>query len=66
MAYYEQSLVITRDLGDRATEAQTLANMGYLLEAQQQSELAIVFFKEAVNQYETIRENNRALESELQ
>ncbi|WP_199333776.1 tetratricopeptide repeat protein [Oculatella sp. FACHB-28] len=66
LGYYEQSLAIKRELGDRAGEANTLANIGYLLEVQEQPELAIVFFKQAVNRYETIRETNRALVEELQ
>jgi len=63
---YQQSLVITREIGDRATEAITLNNIGDLYQAQEQPELAIVFFKDAVNTYETIRTDNRALDQELQ
>ena len=64
--YYAQSLVIKREIGDRAGEAQTLGNIGYLYQAQDQPELAIVFFKNGVNTYEAIRQSNQALEQSLQ
>ncbi|MGP1385348.1 MAG: CHAT domain-containing protein, partial [Thainema sp.] len=64
--YYEQNLVITREIGDRVTEAKTLGNIGRLLDAQSQPELAIVFLKEAINGYEGIRDSNRTLDTELQ
>ena len=64
--YYEQSLVISREIGDRATEALTLNNIGLVYQAQGQPELTILFFKDAVNTYETIRTDNRALAQELQ
>jgi CHAT domain-containing protein/Flp pilus assembly protein TadD len=64
--YYEQSLVITREIGDRAGEALTFGNIGDVYQAQGQPELAIVFLKDAINTYETIRTDNRALDQELQ
>lgn len=63
---YEQSLALSREIGDRAGEARTLGNIGSLLETQEQPELAIVFLKQSINQYERIRESIRSLESELQ
>jgi CHAT domain-containing protein len=64
--YYEQSLVIAREIGDRAGESAALGNIGYIYQAQGQLDLAIVFLKDAVNTYETIRTDNRALDQELQ
>ncbi len=66
LVYYEQSLIIKRELGDLATEATTLGNIGNLFEAQEEFELAIVFSKQAINTYETIRQSNQALEQSLQ
>ncbi|MGP1385357.1 MAG: tetratricopeptide repeat protein [Thainema sp.] len=63
---YEQSLVITREIGDRASEATTLGNIGLLLSSQAQPELAIIFLKKAINGYESIRDDNRTLDTELQ
>ncbi|PZV09778.1 MAG: hypothetical protein DCF32_01615 [Leptolyngbya sp.] len=64
--YYEQSLAITRELGDRASEARILDNIGILFELQEDIVLAIVFLKQAINTYETIRQSNQALEQSLQ
>ncbi|MEM9817581.1 MAG: tetratricopeptide repeat protein [Cyanobacteria bacterium P01_D01_bin.6] len=64
--YHEQSLAIKRDIGDRQGEANSLTNLAYALEAEAQPELAIIFFKQAVNTYETIRDSNRGLEADLQ
>ncbi|MEM7793707.1 MAG: CHAT domain-containing protein [Cyanobacteria bacterium P01_C01_bin.118] len=64
--YFTQSLVITREIGDRATEALTLANIGLLFETQDNPDLAILFLKEAVNAYETIRTDNQELSLEDQ
>ncbi|HEY9640583.1 MAG TPA: CHAT domain-containing protein, partial [Coleofasciculaceae cyanobacterium] len=51
---------------DRSGEGITLNNMGYLLAARNQPELAIVFFKQSVNIYETIRGELRTLSQEQQ
>ena len=64
--YHQQGLVLTRALGDRAGEAQALVNIGAIFEAQAQPELAIVFYKAAINTYEQIRQTNQALEKSLQ
>ncbi|EKU98072.1 hypothetical protein Lepto7375DRAFT_7332 [Leptolyngbya sp. PCC 7375] len=63
---YEESLALNRELGNRSGEANNLSNIGYLFEKQVKPELAIIFFKQAINIYESIRENNQALEPELQ
>ncbi|MEA5466939.1 CHAT domain-containing protein [Leptothoe sp. PORK10 BA2] len=64
--YLEQSLALTRELGNRAGEALILGNIGYLFEAEAEPELAIIFFKEAVNGYEEIRKDNQVFEQALQ
>lgn len=63
---YTKSLVIAREIDRRAIEAVTLVNMGLLFEQQSQPDLAIIFLKEAVNTYETIRTNNQDLSLEDQ
>ena len=64
--YLEQHLAIARDIGDRQGEANALGNLAYALESQFQPELAIIFFKQAVNTYETIRDSHSGLEADLQ
>ncbi|MEO0407309.1 MAG: tetratricopeptide repeat protein [Cyanobacteria bacterium P01_A01_bin.135] len=64
--HYEKSLIIKQEIGDRAGEADTLSNIGRLLTAQNHTELAIVFLKQSVNKYETIREDLKNLPDELQ
>ncbi|NEQ52073.1 MAG: CHAT domain-containing protein [Leptolyngbya sp. SIO3F4] len=63
---YEQSLVIARQVGNRAGEAGTLANIARLLQDQNKPALAIIFFKQAVNAYETIRTGIQSLDQSLQ
>jgi CHAT domain-containing protein len=64
--YYDQSLALQRELGNRTGEANTLNNIGLLLETQNQPQLAVVFFKESVNTYEAIRADNETLDPQLQ
>jgi CHAT domain-containing protein/Tfp pilus assembly protein PilF len=64
--YYQPSLSISREIGDRKREATTLSNIGDLLAQQNQPELAIVFLKQAVNQWEIIRNELQVLPSEQQ
>ena len=66
LATYEQALAIRTEVGDRAGAAITLNNMGFVLEAMEQPELAIVLFKQSVNQWEAIRGDIRGLDTELQ
>ncbi len=66
LGYYQQSLAITQTIGDRAGEASTLNNIAVVLRYLNQPELAIVFLKDAVNTYETIRIDNRVLNQALQ
>jgi CHAT domain-containing protein len=65
-ANLQQALVIAQSIGNRPTQAQALANLGTLLTKQQQPELAIVFYKQSVNTYESIRQNLRTLSQEQQ
>jgi len=55
LSYYQQALAIRQDIGDRNGRAISLNNIGYVLETLEQPELAIVFLKQSVNQYEEIR-----------
>jgi CHAT domain-containing protein/Flp pilus assembly protein TadD/intracellular sulfur oxidation DsrE/DsrF family protein len=64
--FYQQSLSIFQKIGNRNGEANSLSNIGNLLEKQQQSELAIVFHKQAVNLRENIRQDLRKLPREQQ
>ncbi len=50
---------------NRGGEATTLNNIGAVLASQQQPELAIAIFKQSVNVYESIRQDNQALPKEL-
>jgi CHAT domain-containing protein/tetratricopeptide (TPR) repeat protein len=64
--FHQQSLSISREIGDRTGEGSTLNNIGIYYKLQNQPELAIIFLKEAVNTFEAIRTDNRALYHELQ
>ncbi len=65
-AYYQQSLPLSRAVGDRSGEAATLNNIGYLLQQQNQPQLGIIFYKQSVNVYETLRGDIKGLPKELQ
>ncbi|MGC1394256.1 MAG: tetratricopeptide repeat protein, partial [Coleofasciculaceae cyanobacterium] len=58
---YQKALAIFRELNAHPGERTTLSNIGSLLEKQNQPELAIVFYKEAVNLTEVIRQGLREL-----
>ncbi|NEQ33582.1 MAG: CHAT domain-containing protein [Leptolyngbya sp. SIO4C5] len=64
--YYQRSLAILQEIGDRGGEAITLNNIGNTLENQSQLELAIVFHKQSVNVYESIRGGLGTLDTDLQ
>ncbi len=63
---YRQALALFRELKDFPGERTTFANIGALLEKQNQPELAIVFYKEAVNITEGIRQDLNTLTIEEQ
>ena len=66
LAASNQALVIHRDSGNRTAEAGTLSTLGQILSALQHPQVAIVFFKDAVNTLETIRRDIQGLSSEQQ
>ncbi|WNZ44081.1 tetratricopeptide repeat protein [Leptolyngbya boryana CZ1] len=63
--YYNQALPLYRVVGDRGGEAGTLNNVAFLLADQKQPELAIALYKQSVNVYESIRQDNQKLPKEL-
>ncbi|AFZ20753.1 CHAT domain-containing protein [Allocoleopsis franciscana] len=63
---YRKALALFREFNDRPGERTTLSNIGSLLEKQNQPELAIVFYKEAVNITEAIRQDLQKLTIEEQ
>ncbi len=65
LEYYNQALLIWRAVGDRNGEAVTFANISYLLNPQQ-PDVAIVFYKQSVNLYESLRQDIRKLPRETQ
>lgn len=65
LATWQAALAMYRELGDRAGEAGTLSNLGFLFEVQDNPVLAIIFLKQAINTYGAIRDSDRALTQEL-
>jgi CHAT domain-containing protein/Tfp pilus assembly protein PilF len=63
---FQQALIIARQIGNRAGEGTALNNISHLFNAQDQPELAIVFLKESVNTWESIRGELRTLSTEQQ
>jgi Tfp pilus assembly protein PilF len=63
---YRQALALFRELNNRPGERLTLSNIGALLEKQSRPELAIAFYKEAVNITEAIRQDLQKLTIEEQ
>ncbi len=56
LRHYHQALVLQKQVGDRAGESQTLSNLGHLWQAQNQPELAIIFYKKSVQSKESLRQ----------
>lgn len=52
---YNDALIIRKLVSDRRGERVTLGNIGKILEAQGRDELAVIFYKQAVNVSEAIR-----------
>ncbi len=63
---YRKALALFRELNDRPGERTTLSSIGTLLEKQNKPELAIAFYKEAVNITEAIRQDLQKLTIEEQ
>lgn len=55
-----------QEIGDREKEGISLSDLGFLLDEQNQPELAIAFFKKSVNVREGIRRDIRGLSTDLQ
>ena len=62
----QHTATIYKTLGDPVLEGQTLESIGYLLAQQNQPELAIVFYKKAIEVLESVRRNLRNLPPEKQ
>ncbi|NJN74054.1 MAG: CHAT domain-containing protein [Limnothrix sp. RL_2_0] len=65
LAYYEEALPLLRAVGNRNFEAALFNNFGGLLQ-EEQPELAIIFYKQSVNIYETLRKDIEQLDSDIQ
>ena len=63
--HYQQALGMAEEIGDRQGEALLLSHMGSLLAAQDQPELATVFYKNAVQSREVIRQDIQGLGKQL-
>ncbi|MEQ8994886.1 MAG: tetratricopeptide repeat protein [Coleofasciculus sp. B1-GNL1-01] len=61
LALLQPALDIFREIGDRPGQRIALSNIATLFEQQNQPELAVLFYKEAVNVTETIRQNLQTL-----
>ncbi len=64
--YYQQSLTLKKQLEDKVGIGNTLNNMGALLATQKKPALAIIFLKQSVHNYESIRQKLRLLPKEQQ
>ena len=62
----QQAIALAHDTGDTPVEAQALNNLGQLFAQQNQLELAIVFYKQSVSVFETIRQGIRKLDRNQQ
>jgi tetratricopeptide (TPR) repeat protein len=65
LEYYNQALPLKRAVGDRSGEATTLHNIAVMLN-KQQPEVSIVFYKQSVNLYESLRKDIRKLPRKTQ
>jgi CHAT domain-containing protein/Flp pilus assembly protein TadD len=61
-----QTLAIAREIKDRQGEGQSLGNLGIAFKKLKQPELAILFYKQAVNVTEAIRKDIRKLDKDIQ
>jgi CHAT domain-containing protein len=66
LAAYQQGLTIFRELGNREREGEILSYIGQVLSEQNQTELAIIFLKQSIKVYESIRKDNQVLPKDLQ
>ena len=64
--YQQQHLVISREIKDRQGESYALNNLGLIMALENQTELAILFYKESVSIRESIRSDLHGLKKEEQ
>ena len=64
--FFQQSLAIFKQIGDREGEGITLSNIGLAFSKLNQPEIAILFYKQSVNVRETIRKDIKGLSKEEQ
>jgi CHAT domain-containing protein len=62
----QQAYILAQAVGNPSTEAKALAGLASLFVKQNQAELAIVFYKQSVKNYELIRQNLRTLPKDQQ
>ena len=65
-ASLQSAIVLAQSIGDIPNQAYALANLADLATQKNQSELAIVFYKQSVSLYESIRLSNRTLPKDQQ
>ncbi len=61
LKFYRYALALRKQIGDRAGTVETLSNIAAFSEQQEKPEIAVVFYKEAINQIEGIRKELRTL-----
>jgi CHAT domain-containing protein/tetratricopeptide (TPR) repeat protein len=66
MISFQLALTIAREIGDRRIEGYALADLGNVLSRAKQPELAILFYKQSINVRETIRQDIRKLDQDIQ
>ncbi|MEI6064590.1 MAG: CHAT domain-containing protein, partial [Pseudanabaena sp. ELA748] len=64
--FYQRSLASQKQSGAREAEGKTLNDLGLSFTKLNQTELAILFYKQSVNVYESIRKDIRRLDKDLQ
>ncbi|MCA6575238.1 MAG: CHAT domain-containing protein, partial [Pseudanabaena sp. M53BS1SP1A06MG] len=64
--FYQQSLAIAKQIGNRNVEGVVLSNMGESFNQLKQPEIAILFYKQSVNVIESIRQDIRELSQDEQ
>jgi CHAT domain-containing protein/Tfp pilus assembly protein PilF len=64
--YYNQALPLWHKTGSRSGKAKTLNNIGFTIADQKQPQLAIIFLKQSVSVYESLRQDIRTLPKETQ
>lgn len=63
---YQQALQLSRQHNNKISEIESLLNLGSLMEQQAQPDLAIFFYKQAITNIETIRQDLQQLSQSIQ